>query len=407
MKYDFDKIIDRSGSGDLKHGVLKERYGRDDLIPLWVADMDFDTPPFVVDAIKKRMEHPIFGYTMEPKEYWPTVGKWIADHHGWNVQREWLTYVPGVVKGIGMAINALTQPGDKVLIQTPVYHPFRMTTVGNGRVVVRNRLVESEEGSFYKMDFEGLEKLVQDCKMMILCNPHNPAGIQWDRATLERVAHICHKHGVIVISDEIHADLALFGHKHIPFATVSKEAEEISITFQAPTKTFNMAGIVSSYAIVPNPELRRRFYGWMEANEFNEPNVFAPIATIAAFKQGEEWRRQMLDYVEGNILFTEQYFTEHIPGIKVVRPESSFLVWLDCRALGLGHDELQDLFINKARLALNDGEIFDTEANPYGQLHQKESAARGFMRLNVGTPRSILTQALEQLAQAVASLPRR
>lgn len=405
MKYDFDKIIDRSGSGDLKHEVLKARYGRDDLIALWVADMDFETPAFILDAIKSRLHHPIVGYTVEPSEYWPTVSRWIADHHGWNVKTEWMTYVPGVVKGIGMAINALTQPGDRILIQTPVYHPFRMTIEGNDRQVVLSPLKESAEGSFYQMDFDSLEQSLKGCKMMVLCNPHNPGGIQWSKPTLERVAQICHKHKVIVISDEIHADLALFGHKHIPFATVSKEAEEISITFQAPTKTFNMAGIVSSYAIVPNPRLRHRLYRWMEANELNEPNIFAPIATIAAFSQGEEWRRQMLDYIEQNILFAEAYFKEHIPGIRFIRPESSFLVWLDCRPLGLNHDDLQDLFVNKARLALNDGEIFDTALNPYAMpLHQKECVSRGFMRLNVGSPRSVLRQALEQLAEAVAHI---
>lgn len=401
MTYDFDKIIDRTGSGDLKHEVLKARYGRDDLIPLWVADMDFETPSFILDAIRKRLEHLIFGYTVDPKEYWPTVATWIKDHHQWNVKPEWMAYIPGVVKGIGMAINALTRPGDKVIIQTPVYHPFRMAIVGNDREVVLNPLKESDGESFYEMDFEHLESVIEGCKLLVLCNPHNPAGIQWRRETLERLATLCHKHGVTILSDEIHADLALFGHKHIPFASVSKEAEEISITFQAPTKTFNMAGIVSSYAIVPNDKLRQRFYRWMGANELNEPHVFAPIATVAAFQHGEEWRKQMLQYIEQNILFAEQYFKEHIPGIRFIRPESSFLVWLDCRPLGLNHDELQDLFINKAHLALNDGEIFDTDLYPYGPIHQDHCVARGFMRLNVGTPRSILQKALEQLANSL------
>lgn len=405
MTYDFDKIIDRTGSGDLKHEVLKARYGRDDLIPLWVADMDFETPSFILDAIRKRLEHHIFGYTVDPKEYWPTVATWIKDHHQWDVKPEWMAYIPGVVKGIGMAINALTRPGDKVIIKTPVYHPFRMAIVGNDREVVLNPLKESDGESFYEMDFEHLESVIEGCKLLVLCNPHNPAGIQWRRETLERLAALCHEHCVTVLSDEIHADLALFGHKHIPFASVSKEAEAISITFQAPTKTFNMAGIVSSYAIVPNDKLRQRFYRWMGANELNEPHVFAPIATVAAFQHGEEWRKQMLQYIEQNILFAEQYFKEHIPGIRFIRPESSFLVWLDCRPLGLNHDELQDLFINKAHLALNDGEIFDTDLNPYGPIHQDQCVARGFMRLNVGTPHSILQKALEQLAAAISYIP--
>lgn len=404
MIYDFDKIIDRTGSGDLKHEVLKARYGRDDLIPLWVADMDFETPPFILDAIRKRLEHPIFGYTVDPQEYWPAVVKWIKDHHQWDVKPQWMAYVPGVVKGIGMAINALTRPSDKVIIQTPVYHPFRMTVVGNDRQVVLNPLKESHGESFYEMDFEHLESVIEGCKLLVLCNPHNPGGIQWRRETLQKLASICHKYGVIVLSDEIHADLALFGHKHIPFASVSKEAEEISITFQAPTKTFNMAGIVSSYAIVPNDELRQQFYRWMGANELNEPHIFAPIATIAAYQHGEEWRKQMLQYIEQNIIFAEQYFKEHIPGIRYIRPESSFLVWLDCRPLGLNHKELQDLFVNKARLALNDGEIFDTDLYPYGPIEQESCVARGFMRLNVGTPRSILLQALQQLDVAIKNL---
>ena len=391
MNYDFDKIIDRSGSGDLKHEVLKARYGRDDLIPLWVADMDFETPSFILDAIKQRLEHPVFGYTIEPKDYWPTVCKWIADHHDWHVEPQWLTYVPGVVKGIGMAINALTQPGDKILIQTPVYHPFRMTVEGNNRQVVLNPLKESAEGSFYRMDFENLEKNIEDCKMMILCNPHNPAGIQWDKATLERLAQICHSHGVIVVSDEIHADMALFRHKHIPFASVSDKARDISITFQAPSKTFNIAGIVSSYAIVPNDQIRRKFYTWLSANELNEPTLFAPIATIAAFRKGEEWRKAMLAYIEDNIRFVEDYCREHIPGIRPLRPQASFLVWLNCQDLHLSHDALLDLFIDKAHLALNDGEMF----GPGGE---------GFMRLNVATPRSILQQALKQLEEAVKTI---
>lgn len=402
MNYDFDKIIDRSGSGDLKHEVLKERYGREDIIPLWVADMDFETPSFILDAIRKRMDHPVFGYTVEPEEYWPTVKKWIFDHHQWDVKEEWMTYIPGVVRGVGFAINALTEPGDRIIIQTPVYHPFRMVIEGNHRVTVTNPLKETDGENFYEMDFDHLLSVIDGAKMLVLCNPHNPAGIAWSKETLQRLADICHEHDVIVISDEIHADLALFGHKHVPFASVSDKAKEISITFQAPTKTFNMAALVSSYAIVPDDNLRQKLYSWIESNELNEPNIFAPIATIAAFSQGEPWRREMLKYIEDNILFTEDYISRHVKGIKVLRPQSSFLVWLDCRGLGLDHDALQDFFVNKARLALNDGEMFDTEGDPNAPLHNVSSAARGFMRLNVGTPRAILRQALSQLAAACA-----
>lgn len=386
--YDFDKIIDRRGTGALKLEVLGERYGNPDLLPLWVADMDFETPAFITEALRRRLDHSLFGYTVEPPEYWPTVIRWIADHHGWEVKPEWLTYIPGIVKGIGMAINVFVKEDEKVIIQPPVYHPFRLTPEGNGRKVVYNPLRENPDGS-YSMDFDNLEAVTDDkCRMLILSNPHNPAGITWDADTLRRLAEFCHRRGIIVISDEIHCDMALWDNRHIPFASVSPEAAACSITFGAPSKTFNIAGIVSSYAIVPDDSLRRRFYTWLQANELNEPTLFAPIATIAAFTQGEEWRRAMLDYVQGNIDFVIDYCREHLPGIKPLRPQASFLVWLDCRGLGLSHDELIDLFVRKARLALNDGEMFG-------------HGGEGFMRLNVGSPRAIIREGLERLRKAI------
>lgn len=386
--YNFDKIIDRSGSGDLKHEVLEERYGRADLLPLWVADMDFETPHFITDALRRRLDHSLFGYTVEPKDYWPTVQKWIADHHGWQVEREWLSYIPGIVKGIGMVINVFTRPDEKVIIQPPVYHPFRLTPEGNKREVVYNPLRENADGS-YSMDFDNLEQVADEkCRVLILSNPHNPAGIAWDKDTLAHLADFCFDHNIIVISDEIHCDMALWGNKHVPFATASEKAAQLSITFGAPSKTFNIAGIVSSYSIVPNKELREKFYSWLAANELNEAPLFSPIATIAAFQNGEQWRREMLSYVEQNIVFVEEYCREYIPQIKPLRPEASFLVWLDCRNLHLDHDQLVDLFVNKAHLALNDGEMFG-------------HGGEGFMRMNVGTPRAILKQALDQLREAV------
>lgn len=389
--YNFDEIIDRSGSGDLKHEALLPRWGRNDLLPLWVADMDFATPDFVVDALKARLSHPIFGYTIEPADYRPRIIDWNESHHGWKIKPEWISFIPGIVKGIGFVVNVFTKPGEKVIIQPPVYHPFRMTPEDNGREVVFNPLRLREDG-YYDMDFDNLSEVCDDkCRVLILSNPHNPAGVCWSKETLQRLADFCYEHSIIVISDEIHSDMALFGNRHVPFASVSERAADISITFAAPTKTFNMAGIVSSYAVISNDDLRQRFYGWLKVNELDEPTIFAPIATIAAYQKGERWRKQMLAYVENNVRFVEDYCREHIPGIRPLRPQASFLVWLNCRGLELSHDKLLDLFIDKAHLALNDGEMF----GPGGE---------GFMRLNVGTPRSVLRQALEQLAKAVNEL---
>lgn len=391
MIYDFDNPIDRRGSMDYKHEALNDMFGRDDLIALWVADMDWETPRFITDALKQRMEHSIFGYTKDPRDWWQTVAKWIYDHHQWEVKTEWLTYIPGIVKGIGFVINRFLKDDEKVIVQPPIYHPFYLTPQGNKREVVWNPLKPTGNG-MYEMDFDNLAEVADEkCRLLILANPHNPVGVCWDKETLQRLAHFCKERGILVISDEIHCDMALYGNRHIPFASVSDEAAEISITFSAPSKTFNIAGIVSSWAVVPNDELREKFYSWLEASEFSEANMFAPIATVAAFKNGEEWRQQMLRYVEGNIEFVIDYCRKNIPQIVPVRPQASFLVWLDCRQLGLSQDALNDLFINKARLALNDGAMFGT-------------GGEGHMRLNVGTQRSVLEKAMEQLKEAVLSL---
>lgn len=390
-RYDFDKIIERRGTGALKTDVLKERYGDADLLPLWVADMDFETPQFITDALRKRLEHSLFGYTVEPEDYRPAIVDWIASHHGWQVEPDWLSYIPGVVKGIGMVLNVFVKPDEKVIIQTPVYHPFRMTVEGNGRKVVVNPLRETGHGS-YEMDFDHLEAVADEkCRMLILANPHNPAGVVWDREALVRLADFCHRRHILVVSDEIHCDLALWDNKHVPFASVSPEAAACSITFGAPSKTFNIAGIVSSYAVVPDAGLRRRFFGWLEANELNEAPMFAPIATIAAFRKGEAWRREMLRYVEGNVDYVIDFCTQRLPGIEAWRPQASFLVWLDCRGLHLSHAALVDLFVRKAHLALNDGAMFGR-------------GGEGFMRLNVASPHAVLRQALERLEAAVATL---
>lgn len=390
-KYDFDKIIDRHGTGALAVDVLNERYGRADLTPMWVADMNFETPEFITEALRRRLDHSLYGYTNIPAEFWPTVTKWIADHHQWNVNSEWMRFIPGIVKGIGFVINVFCKPDEKVIIQPPVYHPFRLTPQGNKREVVMNPLIMNEDGS-YSMDFDGLARVADEkCRVLILANPHNPAGIVWNVDTLSRLADFCSERGIIVISDEIHCDMAHKGVKHHPFASVSERAANCSITFGAPSKTFNIAGIVSSYCVVPNEELRRPFFEWLDANELSEPTIFSPIATIAAFKYGEEWRRQMLEYIEANIDFVDNFLKTRIPQIKALRPQASFLIWLNCRALNLDHDALVRLFVDGARLALNDGEMFGQEG-------------RGFMRMNIASPRAVLQDALERLEKAVKAL---
>jgi cystathionine beta-lyase len=390
MIYDFDKTVDRRGTGAIKWDMLEELFGKKDLLPMWVADMEFETPPFIVDAMKKRLEHPVFGYTGVPEGYWDRVSSWIGFHHGWTPKTEWMTFIPGIVKGIGMVINAFLHLGDKVVIQSPVYHPFHIVPEGNGLEVVRNPLIQNPDGS-YSMDFGNLEEILKDpaCKLFILSNPHNPAGIVWDKETLSRLADICYDHNVLVISDEIHCDMALFGNRHIPFASVSDKASKISITFGAPSKTFNIAGIVSSYAIVPDKALREEFFGWIEGNEFNGMPIFSGIATMAAFTpEGEGWRQQMISYLEGNVIAVEEFCKENLPLLKPLRPQASFLIWLDCRSLGLSHRKLIELFVDKAGLALNDGAMFGEEGS-------------GFMRLNIGCPRKMVLDCLGKLKEAL------
>ena len=388
--YDFNAPIDRRGTHCVKFAALKDMYGRDDLLSLWVADMDFATPDFIIDALKRRLDHPVLGYPVQYDGYWQSVVDWIYNHHGWQVQREWMRYIPGIVKGIGMVVNVFTQPGDKIIIQPPVYHPFRLVPEHNGRDIVMNPL--RHEGDSYTMDFEQLEQVIDDkCRILILANPHNPIGITWDKATLARLADIAVKHNLIVISDEIHCDMALYGNKHIPFASVSENAARCSITFGAPSKTFNIAGIVSSYAIVPDEALREKFFAWLTANEMDMATIFAMVATEAAFSEGEEWRQQMLSHIESNINFVDEYLKANIPEVRAIKPQASYLVWLDFSALGLEHEKLIDMLVNDAHLAMNDGAMFGIG----GEQHT---------RLNVGTQRAVLEQAMSQLKKAIDKL---
>lgn len=386
-QYNFDQVIDRKGTNCIKVDLLEERFGNKDLAAMWVADMDFRTPDFIVDAIRKRCEHEIFGYTFASPEYYNSIAVWLQYKYNWQIKEEWLSYIPGIVKGIGFVLQCFTQPGDKVIIQPPVYHPFRLVPEHMQREVVNNplKLVDGQ----YEMDFEHLESVIDEkCKILILCSPHNPAGIVWSKDTLLRLAELCHRRNLLVVADEIHAEMAYPLFRHYPFAKVSPEAEACSITFMAPSKTFNIAGIVSSYAIVPNEQLRRKFYDFLQAGELSDGTIFAYTATTAAYTYGAEWLQQMRSYVIENVRTVDSFLKKYLPKIKAYPPQASFLIWLDCRELNLSQENLVDLFKNKAGLALNDGTMF----GPGGEGH---------MRMNVGCPKRIVEDALNAIKKAV------
>lgn len=389
--YDFDTLIDRHGTYATKLDGLDAMFGRHDVTPLWIADLDFAVCPEITAALRHRLDHPVLGYSAAPDAYWESIIDWQRRRHGFEIKREELTFIPGVVKGIGLAVNYFSRPGDRIVIQPPVYHPFHMVIEGNGRMVAENPLKRTGEG--YEMDLEGLAEVVEREKptMMILCNPHNPIGLQWDRETLARVAEICRRGGVTVVSDEIHGDLMLGGRRHIPFVTVSDDARRVAVTLGAPSKTFNIPGLVSSWMVVKDPELRDGFYRWLEVNEFNAPVLISTIGAEAAYNHGEAWLDQMLAYVESNIAYVDTFLRERVPQVKAVIPEASFLVWLDFRELGLSQKELMDLLLDRAHLALNDGSMFGRQGE-------------GFVRLNVGTPRCVLRQAMEHIEAAVKTL---
>ena len=385
MQYHFDEIIDRKNTSAIKLEGLKEFWGRTDLLPLWVADMDFATAPFVTEAIRKRCDNPVLGYTTKPDSYYQAIMSWVKNRYGLEVEKEMINFVPGIVPGIGMALNAFTEKGDKVLIQPPVYGPFSWLNTRNERTLITNPLKWVD--GMYRMDMEAFREQIKGCKVFILCNPHNPGGVVWTEEELQEVAEICYEEGVLVFSDEIHADLTLPPCKHRPFAMVSEKARMNSVTFMSPSKAFNMPGLTASHALIFNSKLRRKFRKYVEACELDMGHVFAFLAVEAAYSHGTEWLDQCLAYIQGNIDYVDAFTKQHTPKIKVIRPQASYLVWLDCRDMGLSQEALNDFFVDKAHLALNDGISFGKEGE-------------GFMRLNVASPRSVLEQATNQLAEA-------
>lgn len=389
MKYNFDEIIDRRNTNAVKLERCKALFGTDDLLPLWVADMDFSTPDFVLNAIQQRLKHPILGYTTPPDNLFDVFIAWTKDHHQWELSKNQVGFVPGVVPALAFAVQCFTNLNDEIIVQPPVYYPFFSVIQKNGRKLIYNPLKEIDNK--YEMDFEDLErKITPATKMLILCNPHNPAGRVWSLDTLKRLDELCAKHKILVVSDEIHADMALSGNKHIPYATVSETAASNSVTFMAPSKVFNMPGLVSSFYIIPNQFLKEKFAAYLEALSVYGGNIFAYHATVACYEKGNDWRIAMLDYVQENIDYVIHYLKEHMPQIKPMIPEASFLVWLDCEELGMEADELHQFFAHKAGLGLNKGASF----GPGGEY---------FLRMNVACPRKILEKAMHQLKNALSA----
>ena len=385
--YNFDEIIERRGSDCFKWDALPSMYGRDDLLPMWVADMDFRSPDFVMEAIRRRCDHEVLGYTMPSAAYWKAVTDWLSNHYNILSTKDELHFIPGIVAGIAYALLCLTQPGDKVLVTTPVYPPFLNLPKASGRTLVCSPL-KIVDGRF-AIDFDDLEQKAEGCKLLILSNPHNPAGTVWGNETLARIADICERKGLLVISDEIHADLTLPPHKHVSYSTVSPLAAAHSLTFMAPSKTFNIAGLGSSVCYISNPELRHRFFGWLDALGVAGGNIFAFTAAESAFSNGEEWLAQMLDYLNDNVAALKEFLDTRLPEVKYVLPEASYLAWLDFSACGLTHKELADRLINEAKVVLNDGTTFG--GSDYEHC----------FRINLGCPRSLLLDGLNRIAKVL------
>lgn len=386
---DFDKIINRKNTRCLKYDFAKRRGMPEDVLPLWVADMDFETSSYIQDALAERVKHGIFGYSEVQTPYFEIVRDWFKRHHNWEVQEKWLVKTPGIVFALAMAVKAYTEPGDSVLIQLPVYYPFSEVIEDNGRKVISNNLYLGDDKR-YHIDFEDFEEKIskEKIKLFFLCNPHNPVGRVWTEEELTRLGDICVKHGVIVVSDEIHQDFVFKG-KHIVFAGLKKEYGDISITCTSPSKTFNLASMMMSNIFIPNHGLKQKFRKELDAAGTSQLGVMGLVACEAAYSHGEEWYNAMLSYVRENIEFTRDYVEKNIPGVKMADLEGTYLVWLDFRGTGLSTEELEELIIYKANLWLDSGKIFG-------------ECGRGFQRINVACPRSVVEEALGRIRKALS-----
>ena len=386
--FDFDSPVDRRGTSSFKWDYRRRVFGSSDVLPMWVADMDFRAPPPVLDSIMERARHGVFGYTAKPEGLYSAVMEWFSRRYGWPVEREWILSTPGVVPALDLAIEAFTEPGDGVIIQPPVYYPFRDSVRRSGRRLVNNRLLEST--GRWRLDLEGLERDCGDSSLLVLCSPHNPVGRVWSREELEAMVDICSGTGVTIFSDEIHADIVFPGAVHRPTASLGAGARAVTVAAYAPSKTFNLAGLQMSLNVIPDPGLRESFSRVVDRFHMGMSNVFGIVATEAAYARGEAWLEALLSYLDGSFdLLMERL--ESVPGVTMTRPEGTYLAWLDCRGLGMDDDDLERFFIHEARLGLNRGSTF----GPGGE---------GFMRMNLACPRTTLNEALDRLEGAVGGL---
>jgi len=390
MKYNFDEIIDRNNNYSMKYDEMKIKFGRDDLIPMWVADMDFRTAAPIINAIKKRVDHGIYGYTSRPDSYYESVSEWLKRRHGWNADCKLMIHCPGIVPALSLIVKEYTKPGDKIIIQSPVYYPFYDVINDNHRELLINPL-KSVNGK-YVMDYSDLEnKAKSGAKMLILCNPHNPVGRVWTKDELIKLGEICLRYGVKVVSDEIHSDLIFHNHKHVPFASICDDFSKITITCTAPSKTFNLAGLQASVLIMPNKESRDKFDNILGVLDSKRNNCFSVVATEAAYRYGEEWLEQLLTYLEGNIDFINEYCKTNITKIKPNKAEGTYFVWFNCKELKMSNEQLKDFMINEAKIAFDFGFWFGSDGE-------------GFVRMNVACPRATIEEALKRMKCAIDKL---
>lgn len=383
MKYDFDSPVRRRGTNSYKWDSAEN----ENVLPLWVADMDFRTAPAITDALRTRVEHGIFGYTRVPDSYYEAVTGWFARRHAWSIERDWIIYTSGVVPALSAIIKALTQPGDRVLVQTPVYNCFFSSIRNNGCEVVSSPLVFAD--NTYTMDYDDLERKAADpkVKLMLLCNPHNPAGRVWTREELLRSGEICRRHGVLVVSDEIHCELVFHGHEYTPFASISEEFASNSVTCISPSKAFNIAGLQIANIVCADAERRAKIDRAINDNEVCDVNPFGVIATQAAYNEGEEWLEQLIEYLHGNYLYMKEFCERHLPEFPLAVLEGTYLVWMDCSRLGIPSEELEQILIDDDLLWLNAGTMYGPEGE-------------GFMRWNIACPRATLKAGLKRFAES-------